>query len=89
MPIRNSLNNEAVLVYIPDFEIDNFLSIIKIEQNKLLESDKCLPSLEKYIKNYIRRSVNQFGIEKRIENSYKTMVIFLLYSNLFFINRKT
>ena len=76
VPVLNSENSEVVLLYIPDFEIDNFLSFIDFKPNQVLESDKILSDLEEYIKDYIRRSVVKYGLEKRVENSYKTMVIF-------------
>lgn len=76
VPVLNSENSEVVLLYIPDFEIDNFLVDIDFKPNQVLESDKILLGLEAYVKKYIKRSVNQYGLEKRVENSYKTMVIF-------------
>ncbi len=76
VPVLNSENSEVVLLYIPDFEIDNFLVDIDFKPNQVLESDKILSGLEAYVKKYIKRSVNQYGLEKRVENSYKTMVIF-------------
>jgi hypothetical protein len=78
LPILNSENSEVVLIYIPDFEIDNFLTFIEFKSNQVLESDEILPYLEEYIKDYIRRSVAKYGVEKRVETSYKTMVIILI-----------
>jgi hypothetical protein len=73
VPILNSENSEVVLLYIPDFEIDNFLSFIEFKSNQVLESDKIMPQLQEYIKDYIRRSA-ELGVEKRVDYSYKLMV---------------
>ncbi len=76
VPVLNSENSEVVLLYIPEFEIDNFLDHVDFKPNQVLESEKILFDLEEYVKDYIKRSVNEYGLEKRVENSYNTMVIF-------------
>ena len=76
VPVLNSENSEVVLLYIPEFEIDNFLDHVDFKPNQVLESEKILFDLEEYVKDYIKRSVNGYGLEKRVENSYNTMVIF-------------